>query len=199
MGKVQADFKRLRYPLPVTLVGAIVKGKPNFLTIGFFAILSHLPPIISVSLYKNHYSVRGIKENGAFSVNIPSADMVKKTDYCGIVSGRKVDKSNLFKSFYGQLNTAPMIEECPLNFECKLFRTIEIDNNLIFLGEVVSVYANEEVLSGGVPDIRAIDPLVLFGSVYHSWKFGSEIAGAYRIGKKLKENVSHKERDTPKE
>ena len=168
MGKVQADFKRLRYPLPVTLVGAIVKGKPNFLTIGFFAILSHLPPIISVSLYKNHYSVRGIKENGAFSVNIPSADMVKKTDYCGIVSGRKVDKSNLFKSFYGQLNTAPMIEECPLNFECKLFRTIEIGNNLIFLGEVVSVYANEEVLSGGVPDIRAIDPLVLFGSVYHS-------------------------------
>ena len=199
MGKVQADFKRLRYPLPVTLVGAIVKGKPNFLTIGFFAILSHLPPIISVSLYKNHYSVRGIKENGAFSVNIPSADMVKKTDYCGIVSGRKVDKSNLFKSFYGQLNTAPMIEECPLNFECKLFRTIEIGNNLIFLGEVVSVYANEEVLSGDVPDIRAIDPLVLFGSVYHSWKFGSEIAGAYRIGKKLKENVSHKERDTPKE
>ena len=199
MVKVQADFKRLRYPLPVTLVGAIVKGKPNFLTIGFFAILSHLPPIISVSLYKNHYSVRGIKENGAFSVNIPSADMVKKTDYCGIVSGRKVDKSNLFKSFYGQLNTAPMIEECPLNFECKLFRTIEIGNNLIFLGEVVSVYANEEVLSGGVPDIRAIDPLVLFGSIYHSWKFGSEIAGAYRIGKKLKENVSHKERDTPKE
>jgi len=199
MGKVQADFKRLRYPLPVTLVGAIVKGKPNFLTIGFFAILSHLPPIISVSLYKNHYSVRGIKENGAFSVNIPSADMVKKTDYCGIVSGRKVDKSNLFKSFYGQLNTAPMIEECPLNFECKLFRTIEIGNNLIFLGEVVSVYTNEEILSGGVPDIRSIDPLVLFGSVYHSWKFGSEIAGAYRIGKKLKENVSHKERDTPKE
>ncbi len=78
-----------------------------------------------------------------------------------------------------------MIEECPLNFECKLFRTIEAGNNLLFLGEVVSVYANEEVLSEGSPDIRAIDPLVLFGSVYHSWKFGPEIAGAYKIGKKL--------------
>jgi flavin reductase (DIM6/NTAB) family NADH-FMN oxidoreductase RutF len=195
MGKVQTDFKGLRYPLPVTLVGATVKGKPNYLTIAFFAILSHLPPIISVSLYKNHYSVKGIKENGAFSVNIPSADMVKATDYCGIVSGRKVDKSNLFKSFYGQLNTAPMIEECPLNFECKLFRTIETGNNLIFLGEVVSVYANEEVLIEGVPDIRGIDPLVLFGSVYHSWKFGPDIAGAYRIGKKLKDSVSSVERD----
>ena len=112
--------------------------------------------------------------------------MVEITDYCGIVSGRKVDKSNLFKSFYGQLNTAPMIEECSLNFECKLFRTVEIGNNLIFLGEVVSMYANEEVLSEDSPDIKAIDPLVLLGSVYHAWKFGPEIAGAYSIGKKLK-------------
>ena len=190
MGKVQIDFKMLRYPLPITLVGAIVEGKPNFLTIGYFAIISHLPPIVSVSLYKNHYSVKGIKESCAFSVNIPSADMVKITDYCGIVSGRNVDKSNLFKSFYGQLNTAPMIEECPMNIECKLFRTIETGKNLIFLGEVASVFANEEVLSEGVPDIQAIDPLVLFGSVYHSWKFGPEIAKAYRIGKKLKESVS---------
>ncbi|NIV10467.1 MAG: flavin reductase family protein, partial [Aliifodinibius sp.] len=96
-------FKKLRYPLPITLVGALTDGKPNFLTIAFFAILSHLPPIVSVSLYKNHHTVRGIKESEAFSVNIPSVSMVKITDYCGIVSGRKVDKSNLFKPFYGQL------------------------------------------------------------------------------------------------
>ena len=186
MGKIQTDFKMLRYPLPITLVGAITDGKPNFLTIAFFAILSHSPPIVSVSLYKNHHTVRGIKESEAFSVNIPSVNMVKITDYCGIVSGRKVDKSNLFKSFYGQLNTAPMIEECPLNLECKLIRIIKSENNLIFLGEVVSTYANEEVLSDGVPAIHAINPLVLFGSVYHSWKFGPEIATAYQIGKKLK-------------
>ena len=192
MGKIQVDFKKLRYPLPITLVGAIIGGKPNFLTIGYFAILSHLPPIVSVSLYKSHYTVKGIKENGAFSVNFPSADMVKITDYCGIVSGRKVDKSNLFKSFYGQLKTAPMIEICPLNFECQLLQTTKAGKNLIFLGEVLSVYANKEILSEGesVPDILAIDPLVLYGAVYHSWKFGPEIAGAYRIGKKLKENIS---------
>ena len=143
--------------------------------------------MVLVSPWKS-LTIEGIKESGAFSVNIPSADMVKITDYCGIVSGRKVDKSNLFKSFYGRLNTVPMIEECPLNMECELFQTIETGNNIIFLGKVASVYANEEVLSEGMPDIRAIDPLVLFGSVYHSWKFGPEIAGAYRIGKKLKEN-----------
>ena len=186
MGKIQVDFKKLRYPLPITIVGASVKGKPNFLTIAFFSILSHSPPVVSVSLYKNHYTVEGIQESGAFSVNIPSTDMVEITDYCGIVSGRKVDKSNLFKSFYGQLNSVPMIEECSLNFECKLFRTVEIGNNLIFLGEVLSMYANEEVMSKDSPDIKTIDPLVLLGSVYHSWKFGPEIAGAYSIGKKLK-------------
>jgi flavin reductase (DIM6/NTAB) family NADH-FMN oxidoreductase RutF len=189
MGKVHVDFNRLRYPLPITLVGAIVEGKPTFLTIGFFAILSHLPPTVSVSLYKDHYTVKGIKENGAFSVNIPSADMVKITDYCGIVSGRDVDKSNLFKIFYGQFKTVPMIEECPLNFECKLIQTIEAGDNFIFLGVAVSAYANKEVLSEGVPDIRKIDPLVLFGSDYHAWKFGQRIAAAYSVGKQLKKNA----------
>jgi len=190
MGKVQADFKKLRYPLPITLVGAIVEGKPNFLTIAYFAILSHLPPIVSVTLYKKHYTVKGIKESGEFSVNIPSSDMVEITDHCGMVSGRKVDKSNLFRSFYGRLKTVPMIEECPLNIECKLLQTIETGNNLIFLGEVASVYANEEILKEGVPNIQSIDPLVLFGSVYHSWEFGPEIAGAYQVGKKYKDRVS---------
>ena len=190
MEKVQGNFKKLRYPLPVTLVGAIVKGKPNYLTIAYFAILSHLPPIVSVSLSKKHYTVSGIRESGSFSVNVPSVEMVKVTDYCGIVSGRKVDKSNLFKSFFGQLNTAPMIEDCPLNFECKLFRTVEAGSNLIFMGEVIPVYANGKVLTEGVPDIRKIDPLVLFGADYHSWELGPQIAQAYKIGKEFKDKAS---------
>lgn len=189
MEKNQVDFTKLRYPLYITLTGALVEGKPNYLTIGYFAIISHVPPTLSVALYKNHYTVAGIKENGAFSVNIPSVDMVKITDYCGIVSGRKVDKSNLFNTFYGQLKTAPMIQECPLNFECKLIQTIKAGNNFIFIGEVVSTYANEAVLVDGVPDIGKIDPMVLFGVDYHNWKFGSRIAGAYSIGKDFMDSV----------
>ena len=115
--------------------------------------------------------------------------MVKVTDYCGIVSGREVDKSDLFNTFYGQIGTAPMIQECPLNFECTLIHTIEAGDNFIFIGEVVSTYANEEVLVDGVPDIGKIDPLVLFGADYHNWKFGSRIAGAYSIGKDSKDSA----------
>ena len=186
MGKVQVKFMKLRYPLPITLTGAMVEGKPNYLAIGYFAILSHVPPIVSVALYKDHYTVAGIKQNGAFSVNIPSVDMVKVTDYCGVVSGKDVDKSRLFEFFYGQLNTAPMIKECPLNFECRLFQTIQAGDNFLFIGEVVSTYANEEVLTEGVPDIGKVDPLVLFRADYHSWQFGPRVARAYSVGQELK-------------
>ncbi len=186
MGKVQVNFMKLRYPLPITLTGAMVEGKPNYLTIGYFAILSHVPAIVSISLYKDHYTIAGIKQNGAFSVNIPSVDMVKVTDYCGIVSGKDMDKSRLFESFYGQLNTAPMIKECPLNFECKLVQTIQAGNNFLFIGEVVATYANEEVLTDGVPDILKVAPLVLFSVDYHSWQFGPRVAGAYSVGRELK-------------
>ena len=107
MGKVQVDFNKLRYPLPITLVGATVKGKPNFLTIGYFAILSHLPPIVSVSLYKNHYTVKGIKENGAFSVNFPSADMVEITeigdnDRVYVYSDGITETENSVQEMFGQ-------------------------------------------------------------------------------------------------
>jgi len=186
MGKVQVSFTKLRYPLPITLTGAMVEGKPNYLTIGYFAILSHVPAIVSVALNKDHYTIAGIKENGAFSVNIPSVDMVKVTDYCGIVSGKAVDKSGLFESFQGLLNTVPMIKECPLNFECRLVQTIEAGDNFLFIAEVVSTYANEEVLSEGVPDIEKVKPLVLFRADYHSWQFGPRVAGAYSVGRELK-------------
>ena len=67
-----------------------------------------------------------MEENGVFSINLPSVEMVEATDYCGVVSGHKVDKSGLFKVFYGKLETAPMIEECRLNMECKLVQKVAL-------------------------------------------------------------------------
>ena len=91
------------YPMPVTLVGAQVEGKANFMAVGWVSRVNANPPYIGISINKNHYTTKGILENGSFSVNFPSADMVKKTDYCGIVSGRKEDKSKLFEVFYGKI------------------------------------------------------------------------------------------------
>jgi flavin reductase (DIM6/NTAB) family NADH-FMN oxidoreductase RutF len=117
------------YPMPVTLVGTQVEGRVNFMTVGWISRVNANPPYIGIGINKNHYTARGILENKGFSVNFPSADMVKKTDYCGIVSGRKEDKSKLFEVFYGKFETAPMIKECPLNLECGLVETMEFPTN----------------------------------------------------------------------
>ena len=100
------------YPTPTTIVGAMVDGRPNFITIAHVGIVNHATPqLISLSMAKVHYTNEGIKENKAFSVNIPSENLVTETDYVGLVSGKKTDKSGLFEIFYGGLENAPMIKE----------------------------------------------------------------------------------------
>lgn len=185
MDKIKIDFGKCIFPAPVILAGATVAEKPNYLAVACVAVLSQLPPVISIALYKGHYTVAGIEENKTFSVNIPSLDMVRKTDYCGMVSGHRTDKSLLFESFYGELKTAPMIRECPLNIECQVDHVMESGNNLIFIAEVVAAYADDSVLTDGAPDIQKIDPLVLFKTDYRALRLGFVIAQAYRAGSEL--------------
>src|SRR3989337_711763 len=92
------------YPLPTTLVGAMVNGKPNYITIAHVGIMD-LGSIL-LGMNKAHYTNAGIKANGTFSVNIPSVKIVKEADYCGLVSGKTQNKASLFKTFYGKLKTA---------------------------------------------------------------------------------------------
>ena len=90
------------YPTPTTIVGAIVDGKPNFITIAHIGIVNHAKPyLISLSMAKPHSSNIGIKENKAFSVNIPSENLVVETDYVGLVSGKKTDKADALRRAAG--------------------------------------------------------------------------------------------------
>ncbi len=94
--KIELEPKALLFPKPIVLVGANVTDKPNYMPVGYVGIVNMKPPIISVAMGKSHHTNIGIRENGTFSINIPSEDMVRITDYCGLVSGRRVDKSGLF-------------------------------------------------------------------------------------------------------
>lgn len=152
-------------PFPTMLVGADVNGKPNYVTVGACGVVS-LKPILYVSLKSTHYTTLGVRENGYFSVNIPSLDLVQKTDYCGIVSGHKTDKSNLFTPFYDELGKAPMISECRMNFLCKVVQTIPLFDFEMFLGEIVAVYVNEEAMTDGKPDPLKINPMIMMGLNY---------------------------------
>ena len=185
--KLQLGPKNSLYPMPTVLVGALVNGKPNYLAIAWCGIMGGSPPLISVALRRTRYTSLGIKENRAFSVNIPSSDMVKAVDYVGINSGHKVDKSGVFKTFYGNLGKAPMIMECRLNMECKLAEILDFGHSHeIFVGEIVEVYVDEDCVENGVPNIRKLDPIIYSTGDSNYWRVGALLAPAFSIGKEFK-------------
>jgi flavin reductase (DIM6/NTAB) family NADH-FMN oxidoreductase RutF len=172
--------------MPVTLVGANVEGRANFLAVGWVMRVNMKPPLLAVALNKSHFTPQGIRETQAFSVNFPGADLMEKADYCGLVSGHKVDKSGLFRVFYGELETAPLIEECPLGLECRVYQVVELPANDLFIGEIVAAYADEDCLTDGRPDILKIKPLVLTMPDNNYWTVGNLAGQAWGAGKKLK-------------
>lgn len=154
-------------PFPTMLVGVDVNGKPNYVTIGACGVVS-LENVLYISLKNTHHSTLGVKENGYFSVNIPSADMVQKTDYCGVVSGKTIDKSKLFMSFYDDLGKAPMIKECPMNILCKVINSVPMFGFEMFFGEIVAVYGNEECITEDKLDPLKVNPIIMMGTSYFS-------------------------------
>jgi flavin reductase (DIM6/NTAB) family NADH-FMN oxidoreductase RutF len=175
--------------MPVSLVGSHVDGKPNFLTVAWFSMVCYKPPRIAVALGKNHYTNPGIKENKTFSVCLPSEEMVERADYCGIVSGKTTDKSKVFDLFYGELKTAPLIRDCPLNIECKLVDTVESGVDEIFIGEIVATYTEDRFLSDGKLDFKKMKPLILSQPDTSYWSLGEPVAKAWNAGKKYKATV----------
>ena len=171
------------YPMPVSLVGAHVAGKPNFLAVAWFTMVNPKPPMIGIVLGKGHYTNPGIKENNAFSISLPSEDMVEATDYCGLVSGKKTDKSEVFEVFYGELKTAPMIKDCPLSLECRLAETVESGLDEIFIGEIVGTYTEGRYLTDGKLDFGKMRPMILSHPDTSYWRLGGLLARAWHIGK----------------
>ena len=179
------------YPSLTTIIGATVDGKPNFITIAHVGIMNHgTPQYVSFGMAKVHYTNQGIHENRTFSVNIPSRDLVKETDYVGIVSGKKTDKSGLFDVFYGESKTAPMISSCPVVMECGLERVVDFPTHDVFVGEILETYADKSVLTDGKIDISKVKPLLFDMSSIKYWSLGEEIAKCWNIGKQLKEEKS---------
>lgn len=169
-------------PLPVCLLGAEVNGKPNFNTIVWFNMLHDNPPLIGVAMSKRHYTNTGIKENGTFSINIPTSNMVIVTDYCGLRSGSKVDKSKEFELFYGELKTAPMIKECSVNIECKLINKIDFKNTELFIGEIFEIYSDEKYLIDEKLDASELDSFIFLMPNGPYKKIGANLAEAYKVG-----------------
>ena len=183
--KIKLERKNCLYPMLTTLVGANVNTRPNYAPIAFVGIMDF--DHISVAINRNHYTNTGIKENKTFSINIPSIDEVKKVDYCGLVSGRDIDKSRLFKTFYGVLSTAPMVEECPINMECRLIQIIDFPRHEVFVGEVVEAYSDAQYLSQGKINLSKVQPILFSFHNKDYWKLDTSFAKAWDIGRQIQE------------
>jgi len=186
MDKIKIENNAFIYPMPMVLAGAVVDDKPNFMAVGWVARVNFTPPMIGISLGKAHYTNGGIHRNGAFSVNVPGMDLIKKTDYCGLVTGKTTDKSRIFDAFYGELKHAPMIRECPLCMECKLVQAVDMPSNTLFIGQIMGAYTEEKYLTDGKPDILKIDPFTLTMPDNQYWAVGPNAGKAWGIGKDFK-------------
>ena len=189
MNKITMGPQPLLFPNPVVLVGAIVDDKPNFATFAWCGITSGNPPTISVALQHHRHTLKGIHQNKTFSVNVPSADLIKETDYCGIVSGTKSDKVKdcRFKVFYGNLDSAPLIEQCPVNLECEVLHILNLGSHSLVIGKILETHISEDCLTDGQPDIVKIRPLIYSrGTSARYNAVGEVLANAFSIGNELK-------------
>lgn len=189
MKKAQLGPGTLLYPMPAFLIGAEVDGKPNFLTAAWSGIACSNPPMLTVALQHHRFTLKGIRDQRVFSVNVPSTEMVKETDYCGIVSGEREDKVGAcgFRVFYGVLKKAPMIEQCPVNLECKLMHTLHLGSHALLVGQIEEVHASEDCLSGGQPDVLKVNPLIYCtGTDKAYYGFGERLAAAFSVGLEVK-------------
>jgi flavin reductase (DIM6/NTAB) family NADH-FMN oxidoreductase RutF len=109
-----------------------------------------------------------------------------ETDYCGIMTGKKTDKAALFDVFYGELKTAPMIRQCPVNMELRLHDVLDYSTHEIFVGELVQTHADGSVLSGEKIDVTKLKPLLFDMASIRYYRLGPAVGKCWNVGKSLK-------------
>jgi len=193
MEKTRLGATTFVFPMPAFLVGANINNQPNFLTAAWGSMACGTPPMVSIAINHSRYTLEGIKENGVFSVCVPSVEQVTEVDCCGLYSGSHYDKvaACKFKTFYGELLQAPMIEQCPICLECRVVQMPNLGGHVLVIGEIIETYVDKDCLTDGKPDVRKIRPLIYSsGNKKEYFSFGESIAPAYSKGKELKERLN---------
>lgn len=137
------------YPLPAVMVScARPDEKPNIITVAWAGTTCSSPAMVSISVRPERYSYDIIKETGEFVINLTTEALAKATDYCGVRSGRDVDKFKEMNLTPGKSLhvAAPYIEECPVNIECRTTQILELGSHHMFVAEVLGVDVDEKYL-----------------------------------------------------
>jgi flavin reductase (DIM6/NTAB) family NADH-FMN oxidoreductase RutF len=126
-------------------------------------------------------------------VNVPTVEMVEVTDFTGLVSGTRVDKSKLFEVFYGELKAAPIIIQCPITMECKMVEVVSLPTNSFFIGEIVGIFSEERFLTEGKPDVKKVNPFLLTMPDNRFWSIGECVGKAWNAGSVLRDQQEQKQ------
>ncbi|WMC93960.1 flavin reductase family protein [Kineothrix sp. MB12-C1] len=149
MGKQSWKPGNMLYPLPVVLVSAADKnGEKNIFTVAWAGTICSDPPMVSISVRPQRYSYHMIEETGEFVINLTTEELCFATDYCGVRSGRDIDKWKELNltAIPGDVVKAPMLKESPVNIECKVEEIKKLGTHDMFIARVVAVHADEKYM-----------------------------------------------------
>jgi flavin reductase (DIM6/NTAB) family NADH-FMN oxidoreductase RutF len=189
--KSRLDPVPMLYPMPAVLVATYRSdGTANAMTVGWTAACNAEPPCIGVAIRNGRQTHANIVARKAFTINIPRADQAVPVDFLGIVSGTtdpdKIEKSG-FTTQPAELVDAPIIVECPINVELKLLHALDLGCHTWFVGEVVRIHADDDVLeSDRRINVTALNPLVYMSNVKRYAAVGELRETAFSCGRALK-------------
>ena len=187
MAKLKWKPGNMVYPLPAVLVSCGDKeGHVNLMTAAWTGTICSDPPMVYVSIRKERFSHSMIQETGEYVINLTTEELAWATDFCGVRSGRNMDKFKEMKltPVFGELQYAPMVEESPVSIECKVTQVMELGTHDMFMAEVVAVHVDEKYMDEkGTFHLEAAKPLVYSHGQYFG--MGKHIGGfGYAVRKK---------------
>ena len=176
------------FPQPATWIVSVDKeGAIDIMTASWVSMVSKTPPTIALSLHHGRQIYANIEESGVFTVNIIPSSQAVAGDYCGLISGRDVDKlATTDLTPVAALHVAaPLLAESPLNLECRVINKVVIGDYRLILGEVLEIHIAAAACLDVGYDASVIDPLVYLGGIREYWGLGEKVGTAYSIGKEL--------------
>ncbi|MBE6587032.1 MAG: flavin reductase family protein [Ruminococcaceae bacterium] len=148
MSKISWKGGALLAPVPPVLVTVSDGERDNVFTVAWTGLINTIPPKTYISVRPSRYSYEILKKNGEFALNLTPSSLISACDWCGIHTGRKVDKFkkwNLTRVPASEISV-PLIDQCPLSIECRVFDVIELGTHHMFLADIVAVTVNEDLL-----------------------------------------------------
>lgn len=197
MSKVQWKGGTFIYPIPAVMVSCGTMEESNIITVAWTGILNTNPAMCYISVRPERYSHNIIKENGEFAINLTTRQLAYATDWCGVKSGRDVDKFKEMKLTKERENIikAPLIKECPVSVECKVKEIVPLGSHDMFVAEIVAIDADEKYIDEkGAFDIGKCDLIAYANGGYYPLeskigKFGYSVQKKSKTAKNSKINA----------